>query len=387
MKEAFFATNLFFDFDRKPFEGGMEIYLREMVSVFQEEGYNIKILQRWYKNEIIHEHEGLEVEGVSFPQTLYGLIWKKKIKGNPSIIHLNDIMFSFPFGDKKTTATFHGVGWDMPTNNLPYEFINQKHVRLKAFLMRKYMMNTTRFGIKKIKKILSVDSSLLHIVQHEMPNYRSKIDVLPNFVDTTKFYPKASTKRKFAIDDNHLVILYPRNISFSRGYFILYDIIYNLVKEKRLNCTFLVAGSSLSTIGKSFYSKKLYDELSRNDLVGNVVFLGSVLHENMPDVYNAADIVIIPSFFSEGTSLSALESMACGKPVVASNVGGLNDLIIHDYNGLLVKPDSREFTTQIIRLIENDDLRRQVSLNAAHMAKTIYDKKKWRSSIIEFFGL
>jgi glycosyltransferase involved in cell wall biosynthesis len=104
-------------------------------------------------------------------------------------------------------------------------------------------------------------------------------------------------------------------------------------------------------------------------------------------VYNASDVVIIPSLFSEGTSLSALEAMACGKSVVASNIGGINDIIINGYNGFLVSPNVKEFAKAITLLYLDEELRKAISTEALKIAHKVYNKDRWRNQIIEFFDL
>jgi len=71
------------------------------------------------------------------------------------------------------------------------------------------------------------------------------------------------------------------------------------------------------------YCRRLVDELN---LTGSVFFDGFVAHANMPQRYSSAVMTLIPTVRREGTSLSALESMACGTPTVSTDVGGLADL-------------------------------------------------------------
>ena len=67
-----------------------------------------------------------------------------------------------------------------------------------------------------------------------------------------------------------------------------------------------------------------------NDLgiEGSVDFVGRVDHEELPFYYNAADVCVVPSFY-ESFGLAALESMACGTPVVATRVGGLSTIVLN----------------------------------------------------------
>ena len=357
MCDAYFVTRFYYGYDRKLLNGGSEIHLREIVNILQTKGINTKIIQRWYKNEIIYKDEYLEVEGVKASQFSMNFIWKKKVSKKAKIIHLNDISLSFPFADKKTTITFHGVGWDIPTN-IPYKYALDKYFKIKAHLFRSYSINNMKFAVTRSKKILSVDSSLLRIVQHQLPEFREKVIVIPNFVDTTIFKPTSSTKSEFGMNEDDFVILYPRNISLARGFPILIDLIKYFTK-KYDQIKFLIAGRSLQEIGGDKYFrfvKKVIDEVNRSE--NRVVFLGSVPHNQMWKVYNASDIVIVPSIFSEGTSFSVLEAMACGKPVVASNVGGINDIIINGYTGFLVPPDAKDFAKAILMLYLNNELRK-----------------------------
>lgn len=73
----------------------------------------------------------------------------------------------------------------------------------------------------------------------------------------------------------------------------------------------------------------------------------------MPDCYKNADITLIPTIYSEGTSLSCLEAMACGNFVIATNIGGLTNLIINNYNGILINPDKNELKQALKNALEN----------------------------------
>ena len=75
----------------------------------------------------------------------------------------------------------------------------------------------------------------------------------------------------------------------------------------------------------------------------------------MPRAYQAADISLIPSVHSEGTSLSCLEAMASGNAVIATRIGGLSDLIINNFNGFLIDPRPEELKQAIISLLDNPE--------------------------------
>ncbi len=86
---------------------------------------------------------------------------------------------------------------------------------------------------------------------------------------------------------------------------------------------------------------------------------GKIPHEQMPQALNASDIVLIPSVpvagVEEATSILALEAMACGKPVVASDIGGLKEIIEDGETGVLVAPgDPGALAQEVIELLQDD---------------------------------
>ncbi|MEN8174018.1 MAG: glycosyltransferase, partial [Chloroflexota bacterium] len=104
----------------------------------------------------------------------------------------------------------------------------------------------------------------------------------------------------------------------------------------------------------------------------------SLSPEEMPKAYQQADITIIPTVHSEGTSLSCLEALASGNAVIASNVGGLPNLIIHEHNGLLIEPRSDALMQALTRLIEDQGLREKLCARGRDVAVT-FSLTRWQS--------
>jgi glycosyltransferase involved in cell wall biosynthesis len=361
----------------------MELHLSQVAELMTLKGLKVCILQRWTGNETIHSEGNLTIEGLKTPDPLFNYRWRSKIRGDPAIVHLNNISHSFPSASTDTSITFHGVGWDIP-KNIPREYSGE-YFDLKVRMVRSSEIFQMIYGMKRCKKILTVDTSILRLMQQLFPEETEKVHYIPNYVDTNLFRSKSSTKEMFELSEDDYVILFPRNISLARGYPILLDILNHFSKDKKVKI--LVAGRELTEIRKSGYLVKINEYIQSRGLSGSIRFLGSIEHRKMVDVYNAADVVIIPSLYSEGTSLSAIEGMASGKPVITSNVGGLNDLIIDGYNGLIRRPRSDEFITAIEGLRSGDIDPRKISENASAVARQSFTKTKWDASVIKFFDL
>ena len=82
-------------------------------------------------------------------------------------------------------------------------------------------------------------------------------------------------------------------------------------------------------------------------MTGNFKLAGFVSDEDLPIYYNAADIFVLPSKSGEGLPLVALEAMACALPVVATDVGGIREILLEEY-GKLVPPNQPELLAKAI---------------------------------------
>ncbi|WP_339305064.1 glycosyltransferase [Paenibacillus sp. FSL R5-0519] len=177
-------------------------------------------------------------------------------------------------------------------------------------------------------------------------------------------------------------IIYPRRISMERG------IIPMMLAADKLLGAFpdleiefageLVEGS---TVGRAFrYWHRTHPHAER-------INQRTYDFRDIREAYHQADIAVIPTVFSEGTSYACLEAMSCGLPVIASNVGGLNDLIQDGFNGLLVPPGEQELTAALVRLVQDRAERERLGIYARETALS-YDLAKWRSrwsTVLESF--
>jgi D-inositol-3-phosphate glycosyltransferase len=98
-------------------------------------------------------------------------------------------------------------------------------------------------------------------------------------------------------------------------------------------------------------------------------FIGRVDQQHLPLYYNAADVCVVPSFY-ESFGLAALESMACGTPVVATRAGGLSTIIQHGRTGYLKAWRCPEaFTSSVEMIISSRNLQHSMGLAARRRAE------------------
>jgi glycosyltransferase involved in cell wall biosynthesis len=115
--------------------------------------------------------------------------------------------------------------------------------------------------------------------------------------------------------------------------------------------------------------KRLLDLTKNLSLCENVIFLGNIPHSKAILYIAKADIIVIPSIsidgFEEGASIFLLEAMALGKPIIASNIGGLKENIENNVNGILVPDrDTDAISKYVIKLYNNKNLSHKLGINA-----------------------
>jgi glycosyltransferase involved in cell wall biosynthesis len=116
----------------------------------------------------------------------------------------------------------------------------------------------------------------------------------------------------------------------------------------------------------------------------NIVFLG--WRDDLAEILSLYDIFVLPSL-NEGMGRVLVEAMALGKPVVASNIGGIPNLIQHKKNGFLVPPQNPEELAQHIQiLLEDKNLRIQMGLEGKKLSSN-YSAKKMVEHIESLYSL
>jgi len=198
------------------------------------------------------------------------------------------------------------------------------------------------------------------------------IMVTYNGVDYNVFKPRPKQQAmrilqkdqlSWLIEEDKTNVLFLSRLVGRKGIFTFLSVIDKIVKS--YDVEFIFAGSGGKGIVELINSHK------------NTRYLGYVPENIKPYIYNLADIFVLPSFY-ENFPISVLEAMASETAVVATNVGGIPEMITSGYNGILVPPkDVDSLANALIMLIENDYLRKKMGRNAR---KTVLRKFTWKKT-------
>jgi glycosyltransferase involved in cell wall biosynthesis len=192
---------------------------------------------------------------------------------------------------------------------------------------------------------------------------------VPNFVDTTVFKPRSGG------GSGPIKVLYPRRLTPVRG---INE--FMCAAQALPECEFLLCGQSFSQEAGDMLAEYQQKEQPNMKTIYRPM-------ERMAEVYQEADIAVIPTRAAEGTSLSCLEAMATGLPIVATPAGGLPNLVIDRWNGLLVDLSRDNLLPAIQWLLERPEEMLLFGDRNRQMAIDAFDieiwKERWRK-VIEY---
>ena len=213
------------------------------------------------------------------------------------------------------------------------------------------------FSINKSNRVTAVSENLKKET-FELFDIKNNIEVIPNFIclkeyklDNNDYY-----KKRFA-PNNEKVICHVSNFRKVKR---IEDVIIAFEGiSKEMDVKLLLVGDGPE--------RARLEQISRNSKFSkNIFFLGSL--KSTKEVLNISDLFILPSS-KESFGLSALEAMACGVPVIASDSGGIPEVISHGESGLLNSVgDTYQMTKNALKLLSNDSLLERFKTNAYQQA-------------------
>lgn len=213
-----------------------------------------------------------------------------------------------------------------------------------------------------VDKIVVVSKAIKDIVMREECVKDEKIKVIYNGINLERFEGHDSEEKclqELNLSDDAKVIGCVGNLREVKGHKYLIDAAKMVVDEK-VNTHFVL-------IGRGDLQDALQEQINQLGLQKNVHLLGS--RTDVPKLIKAMDICVLPSL-SEGLSNTLLEYMACGKPIVATKVGGNPEVILDGTNGLLVnKESSKELADQLLFLLNDQNECQRLGVKAKEDVK------------------
>jgi glycogen(starch) synthase len=210
---------------------------------------------------------------------------------------------------------------------------------------------------KNAKLIVTISKYSLEKIENHYGVDAAKVRIVPNGVDPEKFKPledQEAIKRQFGLG-NEPCVLFVGSLIPRKGLPFLVEAAKKVVKK--------YSGTKFVIVGEGPLKNRLLSNLETANLSGNFKFLGNLKEDMLTALYNCADVFALPSI-QEGQGIVLLEAQASAKPVVAFDVGGVNEAVRNGETGLLVKRgSSEELADALLKLLSDKALREKMGAN------------------------
>jgi glycosyltransferase involved in cell wall biosynthesis len=339
--------------------GGAEEYLKTLAICLNDEfDVRIAIPENKDTKDFVNElkSKGIRVDYIKKGNIINNFLYFRK--NNPDIIH-----FNLPYPTKCITAILTGM---IHAKSKLYVTEQLVPTEYKPHLFLKLIKKIT---YAKLDTAITVSNKSKDALVKNFNLPKNKIKVIYNCVDIDyiKNYNEdiiRELKNKFSISDSALVFGTVGRLDRQKGHEYLINASINVIKN--------VPNSLFLFVGDGSLRNQLVQKMKDNNI--NEYFRLVGYQKNIPAFLASIDIFVLPSI-SEGLPFSILEAMAAKKPVIATNVGGVSEIITNNSNGLLVEP------------MDPDDLARAMIMLAQDARKRNFFAEMGYKKVIENFSL
>jgi glycosyltransferase involved in cell wall biosynthesis len=341
---------------------GIGNYCYYLSKYLTQRGHQVEVLtSRLYRSSSVKENrDGITIHrcpyfGVVGTNRLSFML-NKILRTDADLIHAHSYIFltsnqvalakkfkRFPF-----LLHLHG-GFDL--------FTSQYFKTNLMFKIKKWLYDPTigRWTINSADIIASVSKRDINQAKNQFNINENIFRWVPNAVDINTF-------RMGSFENNCLNVVFIGKLEYKKGIDLLISVMNHTLSEYD-NLVFTI-------VGKGSLESKI--EAVAKKYPKRIKILGQIPHSFIPNILSSATILLMPSY-SEGLPTVCLEALASGIPVVASNIGGIPEIIINGKTGYLFPPGNEKICIDnVLKLLENKPLRKRMRQTCRQLIENFY---------------
>jgi len=318
---------------------------------------------------------------------------------NPDVIHVHNCsryispspIFTAIFKNKKVVMTVHdfiyycprgwGINWKGEicregfSLNCFFRNCNSPRKGKKNILLnflKSIRILFHRYILKYfVKTFICPSTTLKKYLKRSLKLKEEKLVYLPNFIDM-----KVQENQKIEKKNNQF--LFVGRLSKEKGI----DVLIKAIEIAKKDCPKIL----VKIIGDGPERRNLENLTKKLNLQDNIKFLGRIPNEKLSQYYQESLALIMPSIWMENCPIVALEAMMNKTPIIASNIGGLPDLVGHNKNGYLFKMgDYKELASYIKKLYNNVEVSKKMGECGFKKVKREFSKERYYKKLTEIY--
>ncbi|MCK6128769.1 glycosyltransferase family 4 protein [Streptococcus halitosis] len=232
-------------------------------------------------------------------------------------------------------------------------------------------------------KIVTVSQAVANHIKQSPFIKDSQVEVIYNGVDNAVYYPMdaSSIREKFDIAQDALVIGMIGRVNAIKGQNDFIEAVEPLLENNEQAVAFLAGGVfpgeewRLEELDKRIASSSVVSQIHRIDY-----------YDKTSELYNMFDIFVLPSIKPDSLPTVVLEAMACSKPVVGYNNGGIAEMVVDDKSGCLVKPNRpQELSNAISLLLDSSEKREKFGRVGYQRQKELFSLESYIKNFSELY--
>ena len=262
-----------------------------------------------------------------------------------------------------------------------------------------YFISKSRISKEELRNALNLTNKII-VNSYFLKDYlvektgcdAGKVFVNHLGVDTMQFQSKwlpdrngnKKIKRQMNPDEKR-ILLYVGRLRKIKGVDTLLKALPAIIKSQPNTVLFIVGNAFYGTDKRTAYVNYLH-ELTK-EIPNHVRFIPFIPHNEIHFWFELADIVLVPSVGKEAFGLVNVEAMACGVPVIATNVGGMPEVIEHGKTGFLINVNDieRELTEYVLKMLSSPDIMKQMGTDSVNRVRENFTWEKSAERLLSFY--
>lgn len=232
-------------------------------------------------------------------------------------------------------------------------------------------------------KIVTVSQAVANHIKQSPFIKDSQVEVIYNGVDNAVYYPMdaSSIREKFDIAQDALVIGMIGRVNAIKGQNDFIEAVEPLLEKNEQAVAFLAGGVFP---GEEWRLEELDKRIASSSVVSQIYRID--YYDKTSELYNMFDIFVLPSIKPDSLPTVVLEAMACSKPVVGYNNGGIAEMVVDDKSGCLVKPNRpQELSNAISLLLDSSEKREKFGRVGYQRQKELFSLESYIKNFSEFY--